>query len=88
MAVQRAIEKLQALGDQLPFPHQSAVQGASPLRELRARGGRSRWRCIYVRRGDEFVILAIVPEAGIDRPGFERGVAVAKRRLSVMEEDP
>ena len=34
-AVQHAREKLMALGDHLPYPHQSAVKGVARLRELR-----------------------------------------------------
>lgn len=41
LAMDHAIEKLEALGDRLPFPHTSAVKGADRLRELRPRAGRS-----------------------------------------------
>ncbi|MGH9087334.1 MAG: type II toxin-antitoxin system RelE/ParE family toxin [Acidimicrobiales bacterium] len=86
-AFARAVEKLSVLGQQLPFPHQSAVQGSGGLRELRPRSGRSRWRGIYARVGDSFVVLAVVPEAGVDRRGFDRGIAAARRRLQEVEGD-
>ena len=40
-AVDHAIEKLEALGTDLTFPHSSAVKGHHDLRELRPRAGRS-----------------------------------------------
>ncbi|MBU6244347.1 MAG: type II toxin-antitoxin system RelE/ParE family toxin [Actinomycetales bacterium] len=58
-----AVEKLEAFGPQLGFPHSSAVQGFSGLRELRPRAGRSPWRALYQRVEDVFVIAAIGPEA-------------------------
>ncbi len=84
-ALARAIEKLAALGVELPFPHQSAVRGSGGLRELRPRGGKSRWRGVYARLGETFVILAVVPESGVDGRGFARGVAAAKRRRQEIE---
>lgn len=88
-AVQHAREKLIALGDRLPFPHQSAVRQGAPLRELRPRGGRSRWRPLYTRVGDGFVIFAVAPEAEVDPKGFRRGVDLALRRLGeVTKEEP
>jgi len=80
-AVAHAVEKLRALGSALPFPHQSAIRAASPLRELRPKAGRCRWRAIYAQAGDGFVILAVVPEAQVDRRGFDAGVARASKRL-------
>jgi hypothetical protein len=77
-----AVEKLIALGPQLPFPHQSSVRGAGEgLRELRPRGGRSPWRAIYRREGDAFWIGAVGPEAEADPHGFDRAVRAARRRL-------
>lgn len=81
-AIVRVIDKLEAEGLNLPFPHQSAVKGQVGLRELRPRRGRSRWRPIYCRLGREvFIVLSIGPEAGIDRSGYARSVRLAKRRL-------
>ena len=86
VAIQRAREKLVALGDRLPFPHQSAVAGATRLRELRPRAGRSRWRALYSRTSGGYVVLAIAPEAQVDRAGFDRAVGRAVRRLADIEE--
>ena len=33
-------------------------------------------------------VVAIVPEALIDPPAFERGTAAARRRLDELKEDP
>lgn len=74
-----AFEKLEALGIRLPFPHQSDVRGAEGIRELRPRGGRSRWRAFYRRIGDAMVIGAVGPEAEVDRRGFRRAVRLAVR---------
>jgi hypothetical protein len=80
-ALDHAVEKLAMLGPQLPYPHQSAVHGHRGLRELRPRGGRSRWRALYERRGGAFVIAAIAPEAQVDPRGFDRAARLARRRL-------
>src|SRR5450759_4074509 len=56
-ALIHAVEKLEAFGPQLGYPHTSAVQGFTRLRELRPRAGRSPWRpvstgerCVRARR--------------------------------------
>jgi hypothetical protein len=77
----RAIEKLEAFGERLPFPHQSAVRAAAPIRELRPRAGRSPWRGFYARVGKDFVLLSIGPEAEVDPRGFRRAVVAAQDRL-------
>jgi hypothetical protein len=82
VALDRAVDKLSVLGPDLPYPHQSSVRGASGLRELRPRAGRSPWRALYVRRQDEFVIAAIGPEAEVDERGFRRAVQAALTRLA------
>jgi hypothetical protein len=71
----------------LPFPHQSAIRQGAPLRELRPRGGRCRWRPLYARVGAGFVILAVAPEAEIDPKGFRRGVDAALGRLADLAEE-
>lgn len=76
-----AVEKLEAMGMRLPFPHQSDVRGARNLRELRPRSGRSPWRAFTGGSGRPFVIGAVGPEAAVDRRGFDRAVRVAERRL-------
>lgn len=80
-----AVEKSQALGPALPFPHQSNVQGASGLRELRPRAGRSPWRAFYGQVGENFVIAAIGPEANVDPRTFTRAVRAATTRLADIE---
>jgi hypothetical protein len=81
VALLRAVQKLEALGPRLPFPHQSAVRAGEGLRELRPRGGRSPWRAFYNRSENTFIIAAVAPEAEVDRRGFQRAVATARRRL-------
>ncbi len=84
LALDRAAGKLAAVGPALPYPHQIAIKAGQGLRELRPRGGRSRWRALYDRRGDTFVIAAVAPEAQLDRRGFERAVRTARRRLEEL----
>ena len=87
-AIQHAREKLEALGPQLGAPHTSAIRGedGSGLRELRPRAGRSRWRPIYRRvQPRTFVILAIAPEAQIDKRGFDQKITQAQRRFKDLE---
>ena len=85
-ALATAVEKLRA-DSQLGFPHTSLVRGSgSGIRELRPRRGRSRWRALYRRAGTVMVMLAVAPEAAVDRRGFDRAVAAAERRLSEVEE--
>jgi hypothetical protein len=81
-AMDSALLKLDALGINLPFPHQSAVRGADNLRELRPRAGNSPWRAFYRRVGDSIVVAAIGPEAKVDRRGFNRATEAAKARLA------
>lgn len=84
VAIDRALAKLEAFGERLPFPHQSAIRGAPPIRELRPRAGRSRWRAFYARSGHDFVFLAVGPEAQVDPQRFERSVMAAKERLGAI----
>lgn len=88
VAIAHVIEKLEVDGPALRSPHQSGVKGeeGSGLRELRPRRGRSRWRPLY-RRADEalFAILAIGPEAEIDKTGYVKAVRLAKQRLKRLE---
>ena len=85
-ALASAVEKLRA-DSQLGFPHTSLIRGGElGIRELRPRRGRSRWRALYRRVGDVMVVLAVAPEAAVDRRGFDRALAAAERRLSEVEE--
>jgi hypothetical protein len=88
VAIEHAVEKLKAAGPRLKHPHSSAVQGSAGkgLRELRPRAGRSRWRPIYRRvTSDTFVIVAVAPEAQIDRGGFDAAVGRAAKRLADLD---
>jgi Phage derived protein Gp49-like (DUF891) len=87
VAILHAAQKLESEGARLPHPHTSAVQGevGKGLRELRPRGGRSRWRPIYRQvASDTFLIVAVAPEAEIDRAGFDAAAARARRRLDEL----
>lgn len=81
-AIANAIDKLAVSGAQLAYSHSSAVQGASGLRELRPRAGRSPWRAFYRRAGEMLVVAAIGPEAQADPRGFRRAVEDALARLT------
>ncbi|MDQ6838118.1 MAG: type II toxin-antitoxin system RelE/ParE family toxin [Actinomycetota bacterium] len=85
-ALYNAVTKLEAIGLALGHPHTSAVQGASGLRELRPRAGRSPWRALYRQVGERFVVAAIAPEAQQDPRGFRRACAAAESRLSELKE--
>lgn len=85
-AMLHAVEKLEALGDRLPYPHSSLVRGESGgLRELRPRGGASVWRAFYRRVQDVLVIGAIGPEAKHNPHGFQRAVEAAQLRIAHFE---
>ena len=87
-AILNADRKLRALGTALGYPHSSAVLGTeeSPLRELRPRRGRSRWRVLYVTE-PAIVLLALAPESGADRRGFATAVRQASERLTRLSQD-
>lgn len=85
-----AIEKLEVLGANLGAPHSSSVRGSplEGLRELRPRAGRSRWRPLY-RQVDAttFVVLAVAPEAQINKRGFKAAVDHAVARHAELQRD-
>jgi hypothetical protein len=85
-AMMNAAEKMAALGPNLPFPHQSHVECAGRIRELRPRAGRSRWRGLYGQVGDAFVVVAISPEANVDPRRFRRAVVAANARLNDIDD--
>jgi phage-related protein len=61
-AIFNAVDKLQALGEQLAPPHMKPLGGeeAAGLRELRPRQGKSDWRPIYMRIGAKaYVVLSL-----------------------------
>lgn len=80
-AMWNALDKLEAAGPLLAFPHSSQIKIEPELRELRPRQGHSPWRGIYRRLGDQIVVAAIGPEAEHDSRGFGRAVTAAKARL-------
>jgi hypothetical protein len=84
-AMRNAVSKLEAAGDTLGYPHSSRVRGAADLRELRPRAGRSPWRAFYRRIGEEMIVAAFGPEAGVDPPGFARATSTAVQRLEAYE---
>jgi hypothetical protein len=85
-AILNAVEKLEALGPELGYPHSSAVRDADRLRELRPRAGRSPWRAFYRHVGTELVVAAIGAEAEVDPRGFKRAVLAAETRLADVED--
>lgn len=90
VAMRHAAEKLEASGPNLGAPHSSAIMGSGVpgLRELRPRGGRSRWRPLYRRVAEStFLILAVAPEAQIDKRGFAAAVRRAAERNAETELD-
>jgi hypothetical protein len=87
VAVDNAVDKLEALGPNLGWPHSSAVKGWENLRELRPKRGTSPWRPLYRQVGKPFVIAAIGPEAKKDQRGFDRACQAAIERLAELEDD-
>jgi hypothetical protein len=86
-ALLRAVRKLEARGEELGYPHTSAVQTATAaLRELRPKQGDSPVRAFYRRVGARLVVAAIGPEAQVDPRGFDRAVNAAVARLAALEE--
>lgn len=83
--MRNAIGKLEQAGETLVYPHSSQVRGATNLRELRPRAGRSAWRAFYRRIGAEIVIAAFGPEARADSRGFERAARAAEARLGAYD---
>ncbi|MGC5318615.1 type II toxin-antitoxin system RelE/ParE family toxin [Micromonospora arida] len=77
--------RLESLGPNLGYPHSSKIRTADNLRELRPRGGRSRWRVFYTQVGEAFVVGAIGPEASVSQRNFARAVAAAERRIKDVE---
>ncbi len=83
-ALDVAIDKLEALDERLRFPHTSAIKGATKLRELRPRAGRSPWRAFSRRVERRWIVAAIGPEAQVDPLGFRRAVQLAEQRLATL----
>jgi hypothetical protein len=86
-AIDNAVQKLEVIGPDLPAPHSSAARGVPSLRELRPRSGRSRWRPLYRRVGDRFVIAAIAPDGKSSPRGFAAACDLAAKRLKELEQE-
>jgi hypothetical protein len=84
-AVMNVIGKLSALGPSLAFPHVSAVLGAPALFELRPRAGRSRHRPLFIKAGNEFVILVIAKDGKSNRRSFNNSVRQAMAFKSTLD---
>ncbi|MDQ3693996.1 MAG: hypothetical protein M3464_10245 [Chloroflexota bacterium] len=86
--MENAVVKRREFGEALGLPHSSQIKGTS-LRELRARRGRSPWRALYQRIGEEHIIVAAVgPEARHDPRGFQRAIAAAQDRINALKHEP
>ena len=85
VALDNVVEKLERVGALLPFPHQSKVMDAD-LRELRPRGGRSRFRAFYRQVQEGMLIGSLGPDAKVDPTGFRRAVKHGVERLDEFEE--
>jgi hypothetical protein len=87
-AVVAVIEKLKVHGPALKFPHQSGVKGGAGkgLRELRPTGGRTLVRPLYRRFDNLYIILAIGPEATVDKTGFDNAVKWAQHQRKNIED--
>lgn len=87
-AILHAVEKLEAVGHRLGYPHASAVHsGDGQLRELRPRAGRSLSRALPQRSGEVFVIAAVAPETQQDLRGFGRAVERAGQRRAEIDDE-
>lgn len=72
---------LRQLGPKIKEPHMKPVQGTKKLAELRPSGGKALVRPLYFRHSEStFKIVAIAPEAQVDRAGFDAGVRRAQKR--------
>lgn len=76
-AVFNVVQKLKDLGPDLPSPHMKSLKGEADLFELRPKQGACEARPIYVRFGDQFVVLAIAAK----KKDFDRAVVAAGDRL-------
>ena len=79
--VLKMADLLRQLGPKMKEPHMKPVQGSSKLRELRPGGGKTLVRPLYFRLDERtFKILALAPEAQVDKPGFNAAVDRATKR--------
>lgn len=74
-----AVAMLSRNGHRMTMPHARAVASTRGLYELRPKGGRSKYRPLYVAVDDvTFVVLAIAPESQTDGNGFRRAIDRAR----------
>jgi hypothetical protein len=90
VAIQHAVEKLEAAGVRLPAPHCAPVKGVEgSWWELRPGRGNSPWRPIYTRVGtEEFKIAAIAPDGETNPREFKRACQDATERLAEWQGRP
>lgn len=58
-AILNVVDKLRQLGPQLMPPHAKSLKGEPGLYELRPRQGSAAARPIFMRAGDDYIVLAI-----------------------------
>lgn len=79
-AIFTVVDKLHRIGSRIAEPHAKPIQGTTDLQELRPRSGRSVWRLLFAKIGDEFAILAVTRTAKVRRHEFLAAVQRARRR--------
>ena len=84
-ALFNAVDKLRHLGPKLISPHVKSLKGEADLYELRPRQGSSKSRPIFVRIGDDYLVLAIAIDHDKD---MESAVQDAKQRLKERQASP
>ena len=77
-ALFNVVDKLRQLGPKLMSPHMKSLKGETDLFELRPRQGSSKSRPIFVRTGDDYLVLAIALDHDSD---MATAVQNAKDRL-------
>lgn len=77
-ALFNVVEKLMQLGPRLAVPHAKPLKGEPGLWELRPRQGSSKCRPVFVRLGDQYLILAISIDHARD---MDQCLVAARERL-------
>lgn len=79
-AVVNVVAKLEILGVALPFPHSSAVEGATEhIRELRPKAGRSPLRAFYAFDPQRQAVLLIGGDKSGDPKFYRHMIPIAER---------
>ncbi len=81
-AILTATDKLRQLGPDLGMPHAKSLSGEPDLSELRPRQGQSATRPIFVRRGDQYVVMAIALDHAKD---MQTAISDARKRLKAWD---